>query len=51
MEELEKNINKRKIYISLLVSAGTSLIIGTQNTKVLDNKHNWYIVKEVGLNS
>ena len=30
---------------------GTSLIIGTQNTKVLDNKHNGYIVKEVGLNS
>ena len=29
---------------------GTSLIIGTQNTKVLDNKHNGYIVKEVGLN-
>ena len=30
---------------------GTSLIIGTQNTKVLDNKHNGYIIKEVGLNS
>ncbi len=30
---------------------GTSLIIGNQNTKVLDNKHNGYIVKEVGLNS
>ena len=30
---------------------GTSLIIGTQNTKVLDNKHNGYIVKEVGLKS
>ena len=30
---------------------GTSLIIGTQNTKVLDNKHNGYIVKEVWLNS
>ena len=30
---------------------GTSLIIGTQNTKVLDNKHNGYIVKEVELNS
>ena len=30
---------------------GTSLIIGTQNTKILDNKHNGYIVKEVGLNS
>ena len=30
---------------------GTSLIIGAQNTKVLDNKHNGYIVKEVGLNS
>ena len=30
---------------------GTSLIIGTQNTKVLDNKHTGYIVKEVGLNS
>ena len=30
---------------------GTSLKIGTQNTKVLDNKHNGYIVKEVGLNS
>ena len=30
---------------------GTSLIIGTQNTKLLDNKHNGYIVKEVGLNS
>ena len=30
---------------------GTSLIIGTQNTKVLNNKHNGYIVKEVGLNS
>ncbi len=30
---------------------GTSLIIGTQNTKVLDNKHSGYIVKEVGLNS
>jgi len=30
---------------------GTSLIIGTQNTKVLDNKYNGYIVKEVGLNS
>lgn len=30
---------------------GISLIIGTQNTKVLDNKHNGYIVKEVGLNS
>ena len=29
---------------------GTSLIIGNQNTKVLDNKHNGYIVKEVGLN-
>ena len=29
---------------------GTSLIIGTQNTKVLDNKHNGYIVNEVGLN-
>ena len=29
---------------------GASLIIGTQNTKVLDNKHNGYIVKEVGLN-
>ena len=29
---------------------GISLIIGTQNTKVLDNKHNGYIVKEVGLN-
>ena len=29
---------------------GTSLIIGTQNTKILDNKHNGYIVKEVGLN-
>ena len=29
---------------------GTSLIIGTQNTKVLDNKHNGYIIKEVGLN-
>ena len=28
---------------------GTSLIIGTQNTKVLDNKHNGYIVKEVTL--
>ena len=28
----------------------TSLIIGNQNTKVLDNKHNGYIVKEVGLN-
>ena len=30
---------------------GTSLIIGTQNTKVLDNKHNGYIIKEVGLKS
>ena len=30
---------------------GTSLIIGTQNTKVLDNKHNGYIIKEVWLNS
>ena len=30
---------------------GTSLIIGTQNTKVLDNKHSGYIVKEIGLNS
>ena len=30
---------------------GTSLIIGTQNTKILDNKHNGYIVKEVWLNS
>ena len=30
---------------------GASLIIGTQNTKVLDNKHNGYIVKEVGLKS
>ena len=30
---------------------GASLIIGTQNTKVLDNKHNGYIVKEVWLNS
>ena len=30
---------------------GTSLMIGTQNTKVLDNKHNGYIVKEVGLKS
>ena len=29
---------------------GTSLIIGNQNTKVLDNKHNGYIIKEVGLN-
>ena len=29
---------------------GTSLIIGNQSTKVLDNKHNGYIVKEVGLN-
>ena len=29
---------------------GTSLIIGIQNTKVLDNKHSGYIVKEVGLN-
>jgi len=30
---------------------GTSFIIGTQNTKVLDNKHNGYIIKEVGLKS
>ena len=30
---------------------GTSLIIGTQNTKVLENKDTGYIVKEVGLNS
>ena len=30
---------------------GTSLIIGTQNTKVLDNKHNGYIIKEVRLKS
>ena len=30
---------------------GTSLIIGNQNTKVLDNKHNGYIIKEVGLKS
>ena len=30
---------------------GTSLIIGTQNTKLLDNKHSGYIVKEVWLNS
>ena len=30
---------------------GASLIIGTRNTKVLDNKHNGYIVKEVWLNS
>ena len=30
---------------------GTSLIIGNQNTKVLDNKDNGFIVKEVGLNS
>ena len=30
---------------------GTSLIIGNQNTKVLENKNNGYILKEVGLNS
>ena len=30
---------------------GTSLIIGNQNTKVLENKDNGFIVKEVGLNS
>ena len=30
---------------------GTSLIIGNQDTKVLENKDNGYIVKEVGLNS
>ena len=30
---------------------GTSLIIGNQSTKVLDNKDNGFIVKEVGLNS
>ena len=30
---------------------GTSLIIGNQNTKILENKDNGYILKEVGLNS
>ena len=29
---------------------GTSLIVGNQNTKVLENKDNGFIIKEVGLN-